>query len=201
MRAQLGAGGTLFGTAEGGGYWAVTRHGRRAVVAGTGGEVPAPEPAPPGWDALAPGEQLRHVAGVLQAAERGPGPAELAAAPLLRRWRLAPHWDGGLRLADGEEGEDEGRPAAADLPQPDASPLLALGAGPGPSWARTLSGWHRLAPRGFQPDGPAGAAPQPVAATAELDAARRALAARRAAIRAAVEERLAARDLWGAGLV
>ena len=43
LRAQLDAGGTLFGDDEDGVYRAITKHGRRRVVPGTGGRVTALE--------------------------------------------------------------------------------------------------------------------------------------------------------------
>lgn len=43
LRQQLDEGGTLFGYDEAGAYWAVTANGRRQVVPGTGGRVPAPD--------------------------------------------------------------------------------------------------------------------------------------------------------------
>lgn len=41
LQEQLDEGGTLFGYDADGTYWAVTRDGRRRVVPGTGGHVPA----------------------------------------------------------------------------------------------------------------------------------------------------------------
>ena len=43
LRAQLDAGATLFGDDADGGYWAITKHGRRRVVPGTDGQVAAAE--------------------------------------------------------------------------------------------------------------------------------------------------------------